>query len=172
MRLFGFLPVMGRRVVVALGVAGMLMVSQAAQAQDAAPAEQAAQPEAPDQLKFDGSKPVMLLLSIKPGQEMVFEDGYNQVKAGLAASSKPEAQAQARSFNLMKVNATPGPGQPSLYVLYLNPPVANVSYDWVKILYYSGAFDTEGEARAKVDAIYEKFSASLESQNLWELIRK
>ena len=39
MRLSGVLPVMGRRVVVALGVAGLLMVATSVQAQTAAPAQ-------------------------------------------------------------------------------------------------------------------------------------
>jgi len=88
MRLSGILPVMGRRVVVALGVAGMLMVASAASAQTAAAA---AQP--PDPLKFDGTHPAMILLSIKADQEAGFTAAIAAMKAGLAAHADAGAQA-------------------------------------------------------------------------------
>ncbi|NQW03616.1 MAG: hypothetical protein HQ485_06270 [Acidobacteria bacterium] len=173
MRLSGFLPGMGRRVVVAIGVVGMLMVSHPALAQDAAAAGQTAQPEAPDPFKFSAASPVMVLLSIKQGQEAVFESGFGQMKAGLAAATKPEFQEQSRSLQLMKVDASPPVGQPALYIMFLDSPVVGVSYDFTQIFYYGGAFNVETpEARKKVDDIYAKFTTSLESRNIWPIVKK
>ena len=169
MRLSGFLPVMGRRVIVAVGVAVMLMVTASAQAQT--PPAAAAQPEPPDTLKFASATPVMLLLSIKPGQEATFEQGFTEMKAGLAAA-KPEHQAQAKSMQLMKVDLAAA-GQPVIYILYLDPPVTDLSYDLTKIHYYGGAFDVSTvEARKKVDDLYAKFTASLAGVNAWPIVKK
>lgn len=170
MRLSGVLPVVGRRVVVALGVAVMMMVATSAQAQTP-PAAAAAQPEAPDPLKFANTNPVMVLLSIKPGQEAAFEQGFTEMKAGLAAA-KPEHQAQAKSMQLMKVDLAAA-GQPVIYVLFLDPPVTDLSYDITKIHYYGGAFDVSTvESRKKVDDLYAKFTASLAGQNVWPIVKK
>ena len=172
MRLSGSLPAVGRRVVVALSVAGMLLVASTVHAQVAAPA-QAGQPEPPDPFMFKSATPVMVLLSINQGQEATFEDGFSQMKAGLAAADKPEFQQQARTMQLMKVDLPVAAGQPVVYVLYLDPPMTTVSYDFTKIFYYSGAFDVSTiELRKEVDAIYAKFTASLASQNLWPLVKK
>jgi hypothetical protein len=171
MWLSGFLPVVGRRVVVALGVAVMMMVAASAQAQTDPPAAAAAQPEAPDTLKFASASPVMLLLSIKPGQEATFEQGFAEMRAGLAAA-KPEHQAQAKSMQLMKVDLAAA-GQPVIYILFLDPPVTDLSYDLTKIHYYGGAFDVSTvEARKKVDDLYAKFTASLAGVNAWPIVKK
>lgn len=174
MRLSGILPVVGRRVVVALGVTGMLLVASSAQAQDPPPAAAAAaQPQPPDPFVFPGTNPVMVLLSIKQGQDAAFEAGFSEMKAGLTAAVKPEFQAQGKSLQLMKVDAMPAAGQPILYIMYLDPPVATLSYDFTQILYYGGAFDVSTpELRKKVDELYAKFTASLESRNIWPILKK
>ncbi|HQX83558.1 MAG TPA: hypothetical protein PKW63_17450 [Vicinamibacterales bacterium] len=173
MRLSGVLPVMGRRVVVALGVAGLLMVATSVQAQTAAPAQAAAQPEPPDPLKFNGATSIMVLLSVKQGQEATFESAFNEMKAGLAGAAKPEFQAQAKTMQFLKVDAVPPPDQPVLYLLFLDPPVTDLSYNITQILYYGGAFDVATpEARKKVDDLYAKFTASLANQNIWPIVKK
>ncbi len=172
MRLSGCLPVLGRRVMVMLGVAGMLLVASSAHAQVAAPA-QAAQPEPPDPFMFTSTAPVMVLLSINQGQEAAFESGFNEMRNGLAAAAKPEFQAQAKSMQLLKVDLPPAAGQPVVYVLYLDPPLTTVSYDFTKIFYYSGAFDVSTpELRKKVDDIYAKFTAAVAGRNLWPIVKK
>lgn len=170
MRLSGFLPVIGRRVLVALGVAGMLMVAASAQAQTAAAA---AQPEQADPFKFDGTKPVMVLLSVKQGQEASFESAFSEMRAVLTAATKPEFQAQGKSMQLMKVDLPLPPEQPAVYLLYLDPPVPGLSYDITQIMYYAGAFDVSTpELRKKVDDHYAKFTASLASRNIWPIVKK
>ena len=172
MRLSGFLPVMSRRVLVALGVAGMLLVASSGYAQVAAPAQEG-QPEVKDAFKFDGSTSVMVLWSVKQGQEAAFEEAFNEMKAGLVGATKPAFQAQGNSMQLMKVDAPPAAGQPVLYLLFLDPPVTDLSYNITQVLYYGGAFDVETpEARKKVDDLYAKFTAALASQNIWPIVKK
>lgn len=171
MRLSGFLPVAGRRVVVALGAALMLMVAASAQAQTtpAAPA----QPEEADVFKFTGKTPVMLLLSVTQGKEADFEAAFNEMRTGLTSHAKPEFQAQGKSMTLLKVDAVPPAGQPIVYLVYLDPPVADLSYNITKVLYYGGAFDVSTpELRKKVDELYAKFTGSLAGQNIWPLAKK
>lgn len=172
MRLFGFLPVMNRRTVVALGVAGMLMMASTAQAQDPPPAA-AAQPAAPDQFKFDGTSPIMLMLQIKAGQEATFEEAFTTIRNGLNAAAKPELQAQGKSMTLLRLTVDLPPGQARPYVIFLDPPVAGISYDFTKILYESGAWKAEDlEVRKVVDEIYGKLAASVEQQAIWPLVKK
>jgi len=172
MRLSRVFPVFGRRTVVALGVAGMLMMASAAQAQDPAPA-QAAAPAAADPFKFDGTSPVMLMITVKGGQESVFEEAYVAIRTALNASDKPELQAQGKSMQLMRLTADLPAGQARPYVVFLDPPVANQSYEFTQLLYYSGAWKADDvEIRKQIDAIFEKLKASVESQGIWPLVRK
>jgi hypothetical protein len=171
MRLSGVFPVMGRRTVVALGVAGMLMMSSVAFAQ-AAPA-QAAAPVAADPFKFDGTSPVMLMITVKGGQEAVFEEAYVAIRTALNASDKPELQAQGKSMQLLRLTADLPAGQARPYVVFLDPPVANQSYEFTQLLYYSGAWKADDvEIRKQIDAVFEKLKASVESQGIWPLARK
>lgn len=174
MRLFGFLPVLGRRTVVALGVAGMMFtMAAAAQAQDPPPAAAAPAPAAPDLFKFDGTGPVFLMLTIKSGQDATFEEAFDAIRKGLAGSEKPELQAQARSMTLLRLTVDLPPGQGRPYVVFLDPPVAGHSYDFTKILYESGAWKADDlEVRKVIDAIYEKLVASVQEQGIWPLAKK
>jgi len=150
----------------------MLMMASAAQAQDPAPA-QAAAPAAADPFKFDGTSPVMLMITVKGGQETVFEEAYVAIRTALNASDKPELQAQGKSMQLMRLTADLPAGQARPYVVFLDPPVANQSYEFTQLLYYSGAWKADDvEIRKQIDAIFEKLKASVESQGIWPLVRK
>lgn len=172
MRLSGVLPVIRRRVVVALGVAGMLVMAASAQAQTA-PA--AAQEKPKDMLKFDANVagPILLMIQVKPGQEAAFEEAWNFIKTGLAASPKPELQAQAKTMNLLRYSDQLPPEQPRPYVVVLDPPTPNVSYGFVEMLYYSEAWKADdAEVRKQIDAIFEKIKGSLAQQGVWTMVRK
>ncbi len=174
MRLSGILPVVGRRVVVALGVAGMLMVASSAQAQEA------------DPLKFDGTHPAMVLLSIKADAEAGFTDSMNKMKATLAAHINPKAQELGNSMQMYKLNVpaaeqVPGQGPVFVYILHMEKPVAGVSYNLLQVLYYSGFFlplDEKGqpggtpEERKKVDDIYIPQVAAVAELTPWPLVKK
>ena len=179
MRLSGFLPVVGRKVVVALGVAVVMMVAASAQAQTpAAPAE--------DPLKFDGSHPAMVLLSIKVPAEAGFVESIAKMKALLAASTNPKAQALASGMNVYKLNVpaqvqVAEAGPVFVYILHMDAPVAGQSYNPLQIFYYSTFFlplDDKGqpggtpEERKKVDDVYNPIVAAVASVVPWPLIKK
>jgi hypothetical protein len=175
MSLFGSLPVNARRTVVALGVAGMLFSTVAtAQAQDpAAAAPQQAAPAAPDPFKFDGMNPVFLMLTVKSGQEATFEEAFTAVRNGLMAADNPQLQSQGRSMTLLRLTADMPPGANRPFVVYLDPPVAGVSYNFTNILYESGAWKADDlEVRKVIDEIYKKLADSVAEQAIWPLVKK
>jgi hypothetical protein len=159
---------------VALGVAVMLMVAASAQAQTA-PAAAAAQEKPKDLFKFDANLPgpILLMIQIKPGQEAVFEEAYDTIRKGLAASSKPELQAQAKTMNLLRLTTELPADSPRPYVVVLDPPTPNVSYDFIAMLYYSEAWKADDvEVRKTIDSIFEKLKASVAQQGVWNMVRK
>lgn len=167
MRLFGFLPVMARRTVVALGVAGMtLTMAPVAYAQDPAAAapQQAAQPAAPDPFKFDPSRPAIVMIQVKPGNDATFEAAFAAAKTKMAASEKPLLQQQAKTMNLMKLDVAGDPAQPVIYIVYLDTPTG-ASYNIQNML------DELGEWRADSE-LYKQFSAAIHQWAPWPLVRK
>lgn len=179
MRLSGFLPVMGRRVVVALGVAVMMLMAASAQAQTAAAAQE-------DPLKFDGTHPAMILLSIKVPAEAGFVESIGKMKAMLAASTNPKAQAMGSGMTVYKLNVPASVQQAEagpvfVYILHMESPVAGQSYNPLQIFYYSTFFlplDDKGqpagtpEERKKVDDVYNPIVAAVASLVPWPLIKK
>ena len=180
MRLSGFLPVVSRRVVVALGAAAMVMVAASAQAQTPAAAEQA------DPLKFDGTHPAMILLSIKAPAEAGFVDSMGKLKAALAASTNPKAKEFGDGMQMYKLNVPASVQQEKdgpvfVYVLFMDKPVAGVSYNPLQFFYYSGFLipvDEKGqpggtaEERKKVDDIYKPIVDAVTSLVPWPLVKK
>jgi hypothetical protein len=178
MRLSGVLPVVGRRVVVALGVAVMMLVAASAQAQTPAATEQA------DPLKFDGTHPAMVLLSIKVPAEAGFVESIGKMKALLAASTNPKAQALGNGMTVYKLNVpaqvqVAEAGPVFVYILHMDAPVAGQSYNPLQIFYYSGFFlplDDKGqpggtpEERKTVDEIYNPIVAAVASVVPWPLM--
>lgn len=165
MRLFGFLPVVSRRVVVALGVAGMLFtVAATAQAQDPAAAQQPAAPAAPDPFKFDPSKPAMVMISVKPGTGATLEAAFAAVKTKMAASEKAPVVEQGKTMNLLKLDVAPTEGQPVIYIVMLETPSGG-SYNIQNIL------DEIGEWRADSE-LYKQFSEVIVQWAPWPLVRK
>lgn len=174
MRLSGILPVMGRRVVVALGVAGMLLVASSARAQEA------------DPLKFDGTHPAMVILSIKADAEAGFTDSMAKMKSTLTGHANAKAQELGNSMQMYKLNVpaveqVPGQGPVFVYILQMEKPVAGVSYNLLQVLYYSGFFlplDEKGqpagtpEDRKKVDDIYNPLVAAVANIQPWPLVKK
>lgn len=167
MRVFGFLPVVGRRTVVALGVAGMMMMASTAQAQEPPPppVQEPAAPAPPDPFKFNPSSPAILMIQINSGAEATFEQAFAAVKTKLAASEKPTANAQGRTMNLMKLDTPPAAGQPAIYVVMLDAPVAGASYNIQNIL------DEIGEWREDSE-VYKQFSSSISTWAPWPMVKK
>jgi hypothetical protein len=189
MRLSGILPVVGRRVMVALGVAVMLMVAASAQAQTA-PAAQAqtapaapCQPQPPDPLRFDGAHPAIVLLEIKAPAETGFVESVGKLKDMLAASSNPKAQEMGTGMKIYKLNVPannqdPAKGPVFIYLLHMDNPVKDQSYNPLCVFYYSGYFlplNEKGEPggtaeeRKKVDDVYQPMVAAVANLVPWPL---
>ena len=117
--------------------------------------------------------PILLMIQIKSGQEAAFEEAWAAIRAGLAASDKPELQAQAKTLQLLRFSAEVPAEQPRPYVVVLDPPTPNVSYGFVEMLYYSGAWKADDvEVRKQLDSIFEKLRAAVLQQGVWSMIRK
>lgn len=182
MRLSAFLPIVGRRVVVASGVAVTLMLAASAHAQTA-PAAAAAQPAAADPLKFDGTHPAMVLLQIKVPAEAGFVDSIGKLKDMLAASSNPKAQEMGKGMTIYKLNVPASTQQAEagpifVYLLHMDSPVKDQSYNPLQIFYYSGFFlplNEKGEPggtpeeRKKEDDVYQPMVAAVANLVPWPL---
>ncbi len=160
MRAFVTQPV--RRLLM-MTLAAVFAVSTAAAAQEpAATAPQA--PATADPMKFD-SGIAMVLNEVKPDKVADFEAVWTAIKAGLAASPKPEHQAQAASLKMLKL-ATPLPaGSNALYIFAIDPVASGMTYDPVKILFESGAFE-----RAKADELYARVKDAYARITPWPLV--
>src|SRR5688500_8969282 len=117
-----------------MALAAVLAVSTAAsaQAQQQTPpaAQQAPAAPAADVLKFS-SQTAIVFNQIKADKTADFESVWTEIKAGLAASSKPELQAQAASMKMFKLDVQLPPTEPRIYLFYINP-VPGATFDPVK----------------------------------------
>jgi hypothetical protein len=159
MRSFVTQPVR-RLMMITLAALCVVLTAAAASAQEPAAA---AAPAQPDPMKFS-SGVAMVLNEIKPEKAADFEAVWSEIKAGLSASDKPELQQQATSFKMFKVGVDLPAGANHIYVLYIDP-VPTVTFDPVKILYESGAFERE-----KADELYKKLDGAYARINPWPLI--
>lgn len=161
MRLFGFLPAVGRRMVVALGVAGMMFtIAPAAQAQDPAAAQV---PAAPDPLKFENAEMVILLWQVKSETADDFQALVRELKAKMAMSEKADVKAQGDGIKLARVQTDPTQG-PAIFLLTLEPPSSTLSYDPVKMIYENSGF-----TREEADALYKRLSEAHVSITPWTI---
>lgn len=126
--------------------------------------EAPAQPEAPDPMKFD-SGTAIILNEIKPGKEADFEAVWGEIKAGLAASAKPEFQQQASGLKMYKLATALPAGSNAIYVFALDPIAQGLTYDPVKILFESGVFE-----RPKADELYARLKDAYARITPWPLV--
>jgi hypothetical protein len=167
-------------VAVALVLFAGASIAQAQGTTAAPPAPQtpAAQPApAADPLKFSGAEEVLLVIQVKPGKSADFEAGFADMTKALAASTKPELVAHGATMKLNKVAmAGAGADAPSLYVLQINKPTADLSYNFGLILFYAGkpqGAAYEGPLAKQEDAlaIYNKIQENIASINPWPLTK-
>jgi hypothetical protein len=176
MVLAGFLPASSRRTFVALGlvtVAGVSGVSAREAsthgtpppAQQAPPAPQAAPAQDVDPLKFNTDLPLLLVNRVKKDKAADFEAAWKTIRAGLAKSDKPEVKAFGETLSkFYKVDADAGASV--FYIFDLTPPSKTHSYNFVKVLYDTGAF-----TREESDALYAKLKECYEQINPWPLVK-
>lgn len=84
-------------------------------------------------LLFDGDM-ILWTIAIKPDKTADFEDLMRKVKDALAKSEKPEHKQQAASWKVFKM-AKPLPDGNIVYQLVLHPPMKDVDYTILNILY-------------------------------------
>ena len=101
-----------------------------AQQQPPAAAAAPAQPETP-KMSFSGAAG-MLLVPIKPDQTAAFEEMANKLKTNLAAATDPALQAAGKAFKFYK--AAEPMGANALYVVLVDPAVANSEYDFFMLI--------------------------------------
>ena len=167
MRAFVTQPV--RRLLMMTLAAALLApaVTAAQEPQTTPPAEQApaqpAPPAAPDPMTFTAGTAI-ILNEVKPGKEADFEAVWAAIKAGLAASEKPEFQQQAASLKMYKLATALPAGSNAIYVFSLDPIAQGKTYDPVKILFESGVFE-----RAKADELYARLKDAYARITPWPL---
>lgn len=151
MSVSGMGPAWGRRIVFVMGLSLALVagIASPALAQDPAAA---AQPEAPDPLKFSHDRVIVYFL-IADGGQTVFEEVMAKVKDVLDKSEKPERKQQATLYKIARVEQ-PAQGGMVTYIALLDPVVKGASYDPFKIL-------AEGIPPEEVRALYDKLSPVL-----------
>jgi hypothetical protein len=159
------LPAVGRRAVVALGVAALLGAPAMAYGQ-----QPAATPAPPDPLKFNLDVPLLLIYSVKPDKTADFESVWAAIKEGLAKSDKPELKTFGEGLNLFKAD-TPAPPAgsppvPAIYLFRIDAPSKTISYNPVKLLYESGIFKYE-----EATPLYEKFKDTYTGIQFWPMVK-
>lgn len=136
-------------------------------AQQTAPAQAAAPAE--DTLRFK-SDSAAIIFSVKPETTADFEAGYKALLAQLAVTAKPGMKELGASMQLTKL-AVPGqPGQPAVYLMWIQNPSREFSYVYGKILFYSGKdqgekYDGIFEKQEDATAIYQKLFGSISAIN-------
>lgn len=119
-------PFVTTTVVLALALAPAALFAQD-------PAQPPAQPAAPAAPKVAFTSPAgILLVQIKPDQTAVFEEMATKLKAGLAKTEDATLKQQAAGFKIFKA-AEPF-GSNALYVVLIDPTVANSEYELFAIL--------------------------------------
>jgi hypothetical protein len=163
MRSFVTLPARRLLMMTLAAVLTAPLAAAAAPAQDAAPAPQAAAPAAADPMKF-GTGHAIILNEVKAEKTADFEAVWTAIKAGLAASEKPELQQQAASLKMYKLATELPAGSPAIYIFAIDPVSQALTYDPVKILFESGAFE-----RAKADELYARVKDAYARITPWPL---
>lgn len=105
-----------------------------AQQQAAAPAQT---PAPADPLRFT-TDDAAIIVQVAPGKGADFESAYSSIMTALNGSTKPELKALGASMRIFKVSAAIPPEQPSLYMVLVTGASKDLSYNYGKIIYYSG----------------------------------
>ncbi len=129
-------PFVTSSIALALALAPVALFAQTAPPAQQPPATTAQEPAAPAQPtapKLTFASPAgVLLVQIKPDQTAVFEEMAGKLKSGLAKTEDATLKQQAAGFKIYKA-AEPF-GANALYVIAVDPVVANSEYDLFAML--------------------------------------
>jgi hypothetical protein len=133
-------------------------------------------PEAPDQLLFKTSSPLILINQINQAKTADFESAWADIRAAFAKVTDPELQAFAQTLsNLYKVDLPPAPtqqgGQAVVYIFEIETPSTTISYNPVKILFETLHKKAEVLTYEEAMAIHKKFDGAYASINPWPLVK-
>ena len=166
-----------RRSFVMVGLALLVGVATAqAQTQPAPAASQAAPAQAAaDPLKFT-TDDAAVIFQVAPGKGADFEAGMGQMIAALTGSEKAELKAFGATMKVFKVSAGTPADQPSLYVLLVTGASKELSYNYGKVIYYSGKEPGAEYAgifpkQEDATAVYTKIKEAVASINPWPLAK-
>ena len=170
MKRMGAVKSAGWRAVAGLGLALMVAaMPHTAFAQDAA----AAPPAQPDALKFSEATKMQLIIQVVPEKRADFEAVWTAIREGLAKSTVAEhAPFNASLDKLFKIDDPNA--KVALYVLQLDPPVTNISYDPFKMIWEMLYKTGEGSILKydEANALFEKLKGSLAGGFLpWKLVK-
>lgn len=133
--------------------ASIVQAQSQQQAPAAPPASQqaaAAPAQAPaDPLRFSVDE-AALIIQVQAGKSADFESGFSAMLAALAASEKPELKAFGGSIMIRKANTGAPADAPSLYLMMVTGASKELSYNWGKIIYYSGKDPVAGTEPAMI----------------------
>jgi hypothetical protein len=161
----------------AAGVLGFAVMMAAAPGLASAQTPAPAAPPQDDVLKFSTNTPVMVLIQVYADKSGDFEAGWAGVRAGLAKGDADQKAVGESMGKLFKVDQPPidtPQGKGIIYVLQLDAPNTNVTYNPYKLIWEVLWKPTEGSIlkREEADAIFEKLKTSLLSINPpWKLTK-
>lgn len=122
-----------RRVIVSALALALLPAAVFAQDPPPATQQQPAAPAQPTPPKLAITSPAaVLLIQIKPDQTAVFEEMITKLKAGLAKATDAQLQQQGQSLKVYKAAEPMGPN--ALYVMHIEPPVADAEYELFQLM--------------------------------------
>ena len=136
---------------IAVGLFVGVLAAGSVQAQQAAPAQQAAAAPAARVFANDAG---LVLNFVKPDKTADFEAVMAKLKEALAKSTKPERKQQAASWKVFK-SPDPAAGGNVLYVFVIDPSVKGADYTVSTIL--AEAFPQE------VQTLYKQYAESYAS---------
>jgi hypothetical protein len=148
MKVSGFASASSRRLVIAFGVAAAMVGATAAGlvAQGAAPAQGAAAPAPPDQLKFTTGTGAMIW-QVKPEATADFEGFWAAIKTKFSGSMDADQKALGDGLKIYKIDAST-PGGPIQYLVLADPAPKTISYNPSPSLLYDSKLFSADEAKA------------------------
>jgi len=152
MYLAGFLSAAGRRIVVTLGFAGMVLAAfLALSAREKAAAQG-------DDFNFSAADAGLIIWHVPADKATAFEEAWSAILTKLKASDKPEHKEIATTLKIYKPTA-PAAGQPVSYFFVASPSSKTASYSPVNLVFSSGLFGDPNNPKDRpgIDEIFNKF---------------
>jgi hypothetical protein len=104
----------------------------------------------------------LLLVQVKPDQTATFEEMFQKIKSGLAASSDADLKAQASAWKIYK--SAEGMAGNALYVLVVDPATAGNEYSFLEVLHKT--LSPEQQRDPATAEMYKKYAGSIVTMNI------